>query len=111
MKFAMGAETLSNLTKQTSSSNDDLGSHVRALAKAGDPVQNDFQGAGKAAFLEFKANAEEIAVGLNQALASVLQGIGGMDSAFVTGEQQQADETRSLMSSANFDAARFSGGR
>lgn len=111
MKFAMGAETLSHLTKQTSSSNDDLGTHVRQLARAGDPVQNDFQGAGKAAFLAFKSRADEIAVGLNQALASVLQGIAGMDTAFVTGEQQQADETHSLMSSANFDAARFSGGR
>jgi len=109
MKFAMGAETLSNLTKQTSSSNDDLGSQVKLLARAGDAVQQDFQGAGKAAFLDFHARSNEIATGLNQALASVLQGIGGMDSAFITGEQQQADETRSLMSSANFDAARFSG--
>ena len=110
MKFAMGADTLSHLTKQTSSSNDDLGSHVKRLARAGDPVQDDFQGAGKAAFLDFHKRSDEIALGLNQALASVLQGISGMDSSFVAGEQQQADETRGLMSSANFEAARFSGG-
>jgi len=109
MKFAMGAETLSNLTKQTSSSNDDLGAQVLKLARAGDAVQHDFQGAGKAAFLDFHERSNAIAVGLNRALASVLEGIGGMDSAFITGEQQQADETRGLMSSANFDAARFGG--
>jgi uncharacterized protein YukE len=111
MKFAMGAETLSTLTKQTSSSSDDLGTCVRGLAQAGDPVQNDFQGAGKAAFLEFHKNADEIARGLNPALSSVLQGIGGMDSSFINGEQQQASETRSLMASANFESARFSSGR
>lgn len=110
MKFAMGAETLSTLTKQTSTSSDDLGTLVRQLARAADPLQNDFQGAGKAAFIEFKANTDKIADGLNQALASVLQGVGGMDSAFVHGEQQQADETRGIMASATFDVGRFSGG-
>ena len=61
-------------------------------------------------FLEFKANTDSIADGLNMALASVLEGVGGMDKSFVEGETQMADETRTLMGSVSFDAARFSGG-
>ena len=108
-KFAMGSETLSALTKQTSTQHQDLGALVRQLAQAGDPMQQDFQGAGKAAFVEFQRNADEIATGLNLALASVLEGIGGMDSAFVNWESASAESTRGLMGSAPFDAARFSG--
>lgn len=109
MKFAMGADTLSTLTKQTSSSHDDLGSLVRRLAQAADPVQDDFQGRAKAVFLEFKQNTDSIADGLNMALASVLEGIGGQNVAFLEGEAQMADETRAAMGSVSFDAARFSG--
>ena len=110
MKFAMGADTLSTLTKQTSTSHQDLGSLVRNLAQAADPVQDDFQGRAKQVFLEFKANTDAIADGLNFALASVLEGVAGMDRSFIEGETQQADETRTLMASVSFDAARFSGG-
>jgi len=110
MKFAMGADTLSTLTKQTSTSHQDLGTLVRALAQAADPVQDDFQGRAKQVFLEFKRNTDSIADGLNMALASVLEGVGGMDRAFVEGETQQADETRTLMGSVSFDSARFSAG-
>jgi hypothetical protein len=39
MKFAMGAETLTVLTKQTSSANDDLGSLVKQLFAAAEPTQ------------------------------------------------------------------------
>ena len=109
MKFAMGADTLSTLTKQTSAKNQDLGALVRQLAQAADPVQEDFQGRAKQVFLEFKANTDDIANGLNMALASVLEGVAGMDKAFVEGETQQADETRTLMASVSFDSARFSG--
>ncbi|MBA8793643.1 uncharacterized protein YukE [Friedmanniella endophytica] len=108
-RYVMGDETLSTLTKQTANSSQDLGAQVRKLARAADPIQDDFQGAGKVAFMEFKGHTDEIANGLNAALASVLQGVGGMDGAFARGVQQQADETRSLMGSANFDAARFGG--
>ena len=109
-RYVMGEETLSTLTRQTSSSNQDLGALVKRLAAAADPIQQDFQGAGKVAFIEFKGHTDEIATGLNAALASVLQGVGGMDSAFAQGVEQQASETRSLMGSANFSAARFGGG-
>jgi hypothetical protein len=44
MKFAMGAETLTVLTKQTSSANDDLGSVVKQLFAAAEPIQGKFNG-------------------------------------------------------------------
>ena len=54
MKFAMGAETLTVLTKQTSSANEDLGSLVKQLFAAAEPIQGKFNGAGRAAFDKFK---------------------------------------------------------
>lgn len=109
VRYVMGDETLSTLTRQTSSSNQDLGSLVKQLGRSADPIQDDFQGAGKVAFMEFKGHTDEIALGLNRALASVLQGVGGMDGAFAHGVEQQATETRGLMGSARFDSARFGG--
>ncbi len=106
-RYEMGEETLSTLTRQTSSANQNLGALVRKLAAAADPIEKDFQGAGKVAFMQLKSHTDEIANALNSGLTSVLRGVGGMDKAFVQGEQQQADETRSLMASANFEAARF----
>ena len=110
-RYAMGDTTLSTLTRQTSTSSDDLGTLVRQLAAAADPIQNDFQGAGRMAFDEFKAHTDEIANGLDAALRLVLAGVGGQDSAFAQGVAQQAEETRTLMASANFDSARFGAGR
>lgn len=109
MKFAMGAETLSVLTKKTSSSSDDLGALVKELAAAAEPLQGTFNGAGRAAFDAFKGETDRIAVELNGALSAVLQGISGMDRAFVEGDGQMADETRSTQGAASFDAARFGG--
>lgn len=109
-RYAMGENALSNLTRQTSGANDDLGGLVRQLFAAAEPIEADFQGAGRTAFNQFKQNTDGIARGLNSALASVLEGVAGQDTAFLQGVTQQGDETRGLMANANFDAARFSGG-
>jgi len=111
MKFDMGAETLTHLTKQTSSASDDLGSLVKKLAASADPLQNKFNGEARAAFNSFKLRTDDIATELNGALASVLVGIQGQDVAFVSGEQQMADETSAAQAGAAFEAARFSGSR
>lgn len=110
MKFAMGGETLTQLTKQTSSSTDDLGALVRRLAEAAEPLQGKFNGAGRAAFDRFKGETDRIAVELNSALSAVLGGIAGQNRAFVEGEQQMVDETTATQSGASFDAARFGRG-
>jgi uncharacterized protein YukE len=109
MKFAMGGDVLTNLTKKTSGSNEDLGSLVRQLGDAAEPLQGKFNGAGRAAFDRFKGETDRIAVELNSALSAVLGGIAGMDRSFLEGDQQMADETRAAENSASFEAARFSG--
>lgn len=111
MKFDMGASTLSTLTKQTSGSHDDLGGLVKELVAAAEPLEGRFNGTARAAFDLFKENTDEIAAELNGALAAILGGVSGMDTAFVQGEQDMAESTRSAQSSANFDAARFGAGR
>ena len=79
MKFAMGANTLSTLTKKTSTSSDNLGSLVKQLAVAADPLEGKFNGSARAAFDSFKAHTDEIATDINAALSAVLGGISGMD--------------------------------
>lgn len=108
--FDMGAQTLSRLSSATSSAHDDLGANVRALYDAAAPLETKFNGQGRAAFDRFKAETDQIATELNQALAAVLDGIDGQNVAFVQGEQQMADETGAAYSAAPFDSARFSSG-
>lgn len=109
LKFDMGNQTLSTLSRQTQGSTDDLGVLVKQLVAAAQPLEGKFNGQGKAAFDQFKAHSDEISSSLNRALAAILGGQKGMDKAFVSGEHESADNARQAMGSANFDAARFSG--
>ncbi|MCE6996892.1 hypothetical protein LZG04_19085 [Saccharothrix sp. S26] len=111
MKFDMGAQTLGNLTRQTRGATEDLGGLVRQLLVAAEPLQGNFNGIGRQKFDAFKANADAITADLNGALAAILGGQSGMDSAFGQGDAEMADNAASAQSSANFDAARFSGNR
>lgn len=58
MKFDMGESTLQTLTRQTSTSSDDLGGLVKELAAAAEPLEGKFNGAARAAFDNFKAHTE-----------------------------------------------------
>lgn len=107
MKFAMGADVLTTLTKKTSASGDELAATVRQLAAVTELIEGKVNGAGRAAFDSFQAQAEGIAVELNSALRGVLGGISEMDRSFQTGDQQIADEITQAQSSSSFDAARF----
>ncbi|MFI6942931.1 hypothetical protein ACIBI4_27015 [Streptomyces sp. NPDC050418] len=109
MKFDMGASVLSSLRSQSQTSSDDLGSLIRQLIAAAQPLEGKFNGSGKAAFDSFKRNSDEITAALNGSLSAILGGQTGMDSAFGTGDQESADNARSTMAAANFDAARFGG--
>jgi len=111
VKFDMGAQTLGNLTRQTQGASDDLGTLIQQLIVVAEPLQGNFNGAGRAAFDGFKANADAITAELNSALAAILGGQSGMDSAFGQGDTEMADNASSARGSANFDAARFSGSR
>jgi len=107
VKFDMGASVLASLSQATSSASADLGSYVRRLADAAQPLEGKFNGAGRAAFDSFKARTDEIAVELNAALSAVLAGVQGQDRAFGQGDGQVADMSRQAAASVDFDAAKF----
>ncbi|MYT18636.1 MULTISPECIES: hypothetical protein [unclassified Streptomyces] len=109
MKFDMGAQTLSTLRSKSQGSSTELGTLIHQLVQAAQPLEGKFNGSGKAAFDSFKSRADEITAALNSALAAIVGGQSGMETAFGSGDQEQADNARSQMSAANFDAARFSG--
>lgn len=109
MKFDMGDTTLATLGKQTVGSSDDLGTLIHLLIQAAEPLEGKFNGAGKATFDSFKTRADEITAALNGSLSSILGGQSGMDVAFGSGDQEQADNAHQNMGLANFEAARFSG--
>jgi len=111
MKFDMGAQTLSSLTKQTQGSTDDLSSLIKQLIAAAEPLQGKFNGAGRAAFDSFKANADSITAELNASLNAILGGQSGMDAAFGQGDTEMADNATGAQGMANFDTARFSNSR
>lgn len=110
-KFDMGGETLGQLRVKTGGSSDQLGATIKQLLQAAAPLEGSFNGAGKAAFDRFKYRADEITANLNQALASILGGIGGMDTSFRQGEQDMASNASSTEGAANFESARFGAGR
>lgn len=111
MKFDMGSDTLATLTTQTDGSHQDLGSLVLQLVDASAPLEGKFSGAGKAKFDEFKMRSDQIAGDLNNALAAIVGGQAGMDTAFQTGDMESSDNAAQAIGSANFDAARFSSTR
>lgn len=107
VKFDMGSTTLSDLGKNTVGSSTDLGTLIRMLIQAAEPLEGKFNGSGKVAFDSFKRRADEITAALNQSLDAILEGQSGMDTAFGTGDVEQQDNARKNMGAANFDAARF----
>ncbi|MFE9453364.1 hypothetical protein [Streptomyces sp. NPDC006739] len=109
MKFDMGATTLSDLGKSTTGSVDDLGTLIKWLIRAAEPLEGKFNGEGKAAFDAFKAHADQITSDLNGSLGAILGGQSGMDTAFSSGDQEQSENAHRTMSAANFEAARFRG--
>jgi uncharacterized protein YukE len=111
MKFAMGADVLTSLTKKTSASADELGATVRQLSQVTEKIEGRVNGATRAAFDAFQAQSEEIAVELTAALRGVLAGVSAMDKSFAEGDQEMADQTRQAQGSVSFDAARFGAGK
>ncbi|MDH6623406.1 hypothetical protein M2271_001193 [Streptomyces sp. LBL] len=107
MKFDMGAQTLSQLQRDSRGSSDDLGSLIRQLVQAATPLEGKFNGSGRAMFDQFKGRADRITSDLNSSLAAILGGQSGMDSAFSSGDQEQGDNAKQQMGAANFDGARF----
>ncbi|MGW7049194.1 hypothetical protein ACWGDT_42375 [Streptomyces avermitilis] len=109
MKFDMGSQVLSTLISNSRGSSDDLGTLIRQLVQAAQPLEGKFNGAGRVAFDSFKGRSDEITTSLNSALSGILGGQSGMESAFGSGDQEQGENARTQEAAANFDGARFSG--
>lgn len=107
MKFDMGTDTLSTLIGQTQGQSQDLGTLIRALVVAGEPLEGKFNGAGKQAFDSFKAHTDQITTALNTALASIIGGQGGMNKAFNQGQVDFTQNAKNAMGGADFSAASF----
>ncbi|GAA1295638.1 hypothetical protein [Saccharothrix xinjiangensis] len=107
MKFDMGRTTLSTLAQQSQGSSDDLASLIQSLIAAAAPLEGRFNGAGRAMFDNFKARSDQVTADLNSALGSIVTGQVGMDTSFVQGDQEMADNASAGEGAANFDAARF----
>ncbi|MFE2294840.1 hypothetical protein [Streptomyces sp. NPDC059452] len=109
MKFDMGTSVLSTLISHSQGASTDLGTLIRQLIAAAEPLEGKFNGAGKVAFDDFKNRSDEITTALNASLSGILGGQSGMDAAFGSGDQEQGENAKTQMASANFDAARFGG--
>lgn len=109
VKFDMGAGALTQLTKRTSTSSDELASLVKELFDAAQPLEGRFQGAGRAAFDQFKNRVDGISAELKTSLDGVLAGVASQDRAFSEGDSTMADNARSAQAGAQFDSARFGG--
>ncbi|SDI95699.1 hypothetical protein SAMN05444157_0983 [Frankineae bacterium MT45] len=107
MKFDMGARRLDGLRQQTAESSQDLSTLIRSLVVAGEPLEGRFNGAGRAGFDSFKVHADQIARDLNRSLEAILHGQSGAARSFNQGDQQMAEEARTVQATAGFDAARF----
>ncbi|KXK63912.1 hypothetical protein AWW66_00195 [Micromonospora rosaria] len=107
MRFDMGSQALPELINRTDGAHQDLGALIRQLVAAAEPLEGRFNGAGKAAFDRFKHRADEIAVDLNSAVASILGGQQGMNASFVEGDQTMSDTTQRAESAANVEGATF----
>ncbi|MGV2985939.1 hypothetical protein ACNPNP_19785 [Microbacterium sp. AGC85] len=113
IKFAMEAETLVRLGQRSATESEDLGTLVRSLVEAAEPLQGVFNGPARARFDNFKLNTDAIANGLNGALAGIVGAISGQNIAFNTAGEDGAAAHDAGQSSADFSSeatlARISG--
>jgi hypothetical protein len=107
VKFDMGADTLTTLTSQTSGQHQDLGSLIKALVVAAEPLEKTFSGPGRVAFDGFKAHTDQITASLNSSLASIIGGQKGMNASFNQGQQDFVQNTKTAQGGADFSAASF----
>lgn len=111
VQFDMGQSTLSTLGQQTQGQHEDLGSLVKKLVAAVTPLEGKFNGAGRAAFDAFKANANTVADDLNSSLAQIIGGQSGMNTAYQTGDQEFHSNATRASSQAPYTAATLRGQR
>lgn len=104
MSFAMEDTTLVQLGQKTQTESDDLGTLVRRLVAAAEPLQGTFNGQAKGAFNSFKSKTDSIANSLNGALNGIVGSIAGQSKAFVTGAEEGAETHAQKEGSSDFSS-------
>jgi len=104
MKFAMEAETLVRLGQRSTTESEDLGTLVRSLVEAAEPLQGVFNGGARSRFNNFKENTDAIANGLNGALAGIVGAISGQNLAFNTASEDGAAAHDTGQAGADFSS-------
>ncbi|MGO1768726.1 MAG: hypothetical protein ACTHZX_02125 [Microbacterium sp.] len=87
----MEENTLVHLGQKTQTESEDLGTLVRRLAQAAEPLQGTFNGRAKGQFNSFKSKTDSIATALNSALAGIVGSIAGQGKAFAVGAEEGAE--------------------
>lgn len=113
MKFSMEDQTLVRLGQRSQTESDDLGTLVRQLMQAAEPLAGVFNGPARARFNDFQAKTDQIANSLNGALAGIVGSIAGQNVAFNTAAEDGASAHDAAQGSADFSSesvlARISG--
>lgn len=104
MKFSMEDQTLITLGQRSQTESDDLGTLVRQLVDAAEPLEGVFNGPARATFNNFKARTDEISTMLNNALAGIVGAIEGQNNAFVTAAEDGAAAHSSAQSGSDFSS-------
>lgn len=107
MYFKMTDEALPTLNKQTNASHADIGSLIKQLIAAVTPLEGKFEGDGYVQFQNFKMNADQITVDLQNSFGVVTEGQSGMHTAFVTGVDEMVSNAQSTEAGADYASARF----
>ena len=107
MYFNMMDDALPTLNKKTSASHQDIGTLIKELIASVAPLEGKFEGAAYVQFQNFKMNADQITIDLQNSLGEVGGGQSGMHRAFVTGVDEMVANARTTAGSADYNTANF----
>ncbi|GEK81477.1 hypothetical protein [Agrococcus baldri] len=105
--FNMTQNALLDLGKRSETESEDLGTLVRQLVEAAEPLQNTFNGPAKGTFNSFKGKTDMIASQLNGALGAIVGSISGQNMSFVQGAEDGADTHKSTEGATDFSDETF----
>lgn len=107
MYFNMVDDALPTLNKKTSASHQDIGTLIKELIASVAPLEGKFEGAAYVQFQNFKLNADQITIDLQNSVGEVGEGQTGMHRAFVTGVDGMVANARTTAGSADYSTANF----
>ncbi|GAA1459588.1 hypothetical protein NE857_02265 [Nocardiopsis exhalans] len=100
-------DSANDLIMTTEQAFQELGTQVEKLMTAAEPMKKSFSGSSEQEFTKLQERATAVADELNRGLFRMNEGQGEFAKVILAGDTEMADEARSQMSAANFDAAKF----